>query len=117
MQFDIQTKGFSLTDSIRDYAKRRLRFALNRNDKHIVRVKVRLADINGPRGGIDKRCQIDLTLAGHNNIVVEDIEADLYIAIDRASDRCERTLSRHLERSREFRPKPLNSSAIQKPLR
>jgi ribosomal subunit interface protein len=102
MQLDIQTNGFSLTDGIRDYTKRRLQFALHRNDRCIVSVRVRLADINGPRGGIDKRCQIDLSLAGQNDIVIEDTETNLYVAIDRASDRCARTLSRRLERLREF---------------
>ncbi|MEI2635372.1 MAG: ribosome-associated translation inhibitor RaiA [Methylotenera sp.] len=102
MHLHIQTNGFSITDGIRDYTKRRMQFALHRNDKHITRVQVRLADINGPRGGVDKRCQIELTLSGRNNIVIEDIETDLYVAIDRACDRCARTLTRKLERSREF---------------
>ena len=101
MQLDIQTNGFSLTDGIRNYATRRMQFALDRNDGHIMHVKVSLADINGPRGGVDKKCQISLALAGHNNIVIEDTEADLYVAIDRASDRCARTLSRRLEKFRE----------------
>ena len=101
MQLDIQTNGFSLTDGIRNYATRRMQFALDRNDGHIMHIKVSLADINGPRGGVDKRCQISLTLAGHNNILIEDTEADLYVAIDRASDRCARTLSRRLEKFRE----------------
>lgn len=101
MHLDIQTNGFSLTDSIRDYTKLRMRFALHRNDKFITRVQVRLADINGPRGGIDKRCQIDLSLAGQNDIVIEDIETNLYVAIDRAADRCARALARKLERARE----------------
>lgn len=102
MQLDIQTSGFLLTDSIREYTKRRMEFALNRNYRHITKVSVRLADINGPRGGVDKRCQIDLRLAGQNDIVIEDTEADLYIAIDRASDRCARTLNRRLERARQI---------------
>ena len=102
MQLDIQTNGFSLTDSIRSYTMQRMQFALDRNDGHIMSIRVRLADINGPRGGVDKCCQIDLALAGQNNIVIEDTEADLYDAIDRASDRCSRTLARRLERSREF---------------
>ncbi len=102
MQLDIQTNGFSLTDSIKDYTKHRMGFALNRNDKQVTKVKVRLADINGPRGGVDKRCQIDISLAGHNDIVIEDVETNLYVAIDRASDRCARTLTRRLEREREF---------------
>ena len=101
MQLDIQTNGFSLTEAIRNYTARRMQFALDRNDGHIMHVRVSLADINGPRGGIDKRCQINLALAGQNSIVIEDTEADLYIAIDRATDRCERTLARRLERQRE----------------
>ena len=54
----------------------------------------------GPRGGVDKRCQIELTLAGQANIMIEDTETDLYFAIDRACDRAMRTLSRRLFRSR-----------------
>ncbi|MEO6118058.1 MAG: HPF/RaiA family ribosome-associated protein [Methylotenera sp.] len=101
MQLDIQTNGFSLTEGIRIYTTRRMQFALDRNDGQILNARVSLADINGPRGGIDKRCQISLSLVGQNNIVIEDIETDLYVAIDRASERCERTLKRRLERLRE----------------
>lgn len=102
MQVDIQTTGFLLTDSIKNYTIAHMRFALNRNDALIMRTRVWLADINGPRGGVDKRCQIELKLAGQNNIVIEDIEADLYVAIDRASERCMRTLARRITRSRQF---------------
>jgi ribosomal subunit interface protein len=101
MQLDIQTNGFLLTEAIRNYTAQHMQFALDRNDGHVMHVRVSLADINGPRGGIDKRCQINLALAGQNNIVIEDTEADLYVAIDRASDRCKRTLARRLERQRE----------------
>ena len=66
-----------------------------------LRARIWLADINGPRGGVDKRCQIELKLAGKNNIVIEDIEADLYFAIDRATERCMRTLSRRLSRIKQ----------------
>jgi putative sigma-54 modulation protein len=108
MQLDIQTNGFSLTDSILEYTKLRMKFALHRNDKLIIRAQVRLADINGPRGGVDKRCQIDLSLAGQNDIVIEDIQTNLYFAIDRASDRCARTLIRRLERLRERLHEPVS---------
>lgn len=85
-----------------------MQYALNRNDKHVTKVKVRLADIKGPRGGVDKRCQIDVSLAGHNDIVIEDIETNLYVAIGRASNRCARTLSRSLARAREFSHETMN---------
>jgi putative sigma-54 modulation protein len=100
MQLDIQARGFTLTDALRSYTLKRLRFALTRDDSFVMRARVRLADINGPRGGVDKRCQLELALAGQANIMIEDTETDLYFAIDRACDRAMRTLNRRLERVR-----------------
>jgi putative sigma-54 modulation protein len=57
-----------------------------------------LKDINGPRGGVDKLCQVRLTLPRLRDIVIEDTQADLYVAIDRAADRASRTLNRRLAR-------------------
>jgi putative sigma-54 modulation protein len=100
MQLDIQARGFALTNALRSYTLKRLRFALARDDSFVMRARVRLADINGPRGGVDKRCQLELALAGQANIMIEDTETDLYFAIDRACDRATRTLNRRLERVR-----------------
>ena len=79
MQIDIQARRFSLTDALRSHAERRLRFALTCCDDHIQRVVMRLSDINGPHGGADKRCHLQVVLAGLSDVVVEDTEADLYI--------------------------------------
>ena len=98
MQIDIQTRNFSLTDALRSHAERRLRFALTCCDDHIQRVVMRLSDINGPRGGADKRCHLQVVLAGLPDVVVEDTEADLYVAINRATDRAGRTLVRKIDR-------------------
>ena len=87
MRIEFQARNFSLTDALRSHAERRLRFALICCDDHIRRVVIRLSDINGPRGGADKRCHLQVMLAGLPAVVVEDIEADLYVAIDRATER------------------------------
>ncbi len=100
MQIDIKTHRFPPTDALRNHAKRRLHYALSSIDEPIQRVVVRLSDVNGPRGGNDKRCRLQLMLAGLPDVIVEDIQADLYAAIDRASDRAGRTLARKLERRR-----------------
>ncbi|RUM92111.1 MAG: HPF/RaiA family ribosome-associated protein [Thiothrix sp.] len=98
MQIDIQTRKFSLTSALRTHAEQRLRSSLTFFNEHIRRVVMRLSDINGPRGGADKRCHLQVVLNGLPDVVVEDIEADLYIAIDRAADRAGHSLARKIDR-------------------
>jgi len=98
MQIDIQARQFTLTDALRDHAERRLRSALTCCNDHIQRVMVRLSDINGPRGGSDKRCHLQVVLTGMPDVIIEDTEADMYVAIDRAADRAGRTVVRKIER-------------------
>lgn len=98
MQFNIQARDFSLTKSLRNHAERRLWFALTCFDNHIQRIVMLLSDINGPRGGVDKRCQLRIVLDGMPDVVIQDTEADLYVAIDRAANRAGRTLVRKLDR-------------------
>jgi ribosomal subunit interface protein len=98
MQIDIQTRNFDLTNALRSYAERQLRFALTWADNRIQRIIVVLSDINGPRGGEDKRCHLQVVLAGLPDVVVEDTEANLYFAIERAADRAGRTVMRKINR-------------------
>lgn len=100
MQIDIQARNFPMTDALRNHTERRLGFALSARDDHIQRVIVRLSDINGPRGGADKCCHIQVVLAHLPDVVIEDTEANLYTAIDRAADRAGRTVGRRLMRKR-----------------
>lgn len=98
MQIDIQSRGFTMTDSLLGYARRRLLFAMAYCSGHVNRVVIRLSDINGPRGGADKRCHIQVALAGIPDVVVADTEVDMYAAIDRACDRTRRTVVRKVDR-------------------
>lgn len=103
MRIDIQSRGFDLTEGLREHTARRLQFALNWASHDVRTVSVRLFDINGPRGGNDKRCRIQIPISGGQDVVIEDTESDLYVAIDRAADRTERSLARRLQRLREHR--------------
>ena len=101
MQIDIQARNFSLTNALRGHIERRLGFALSTRDEYIQRVVVRLSDINGPRGGKDKCCHIQVVLPQLTDVVIEDTEVDMYAAIDRATDRAGRTVGRRLARQRD----------------
>ena len=102
MRIDIQTRGFNLTDGLRAHTERRLHFALGWARHDVRKAVVRLYDINGPRGGSDKRCQILNQLPRTQDVVIEDTESDLYVAIDRAAARAGQALDRRLSRQREF---------------
>ncbi|MGD8592647.1 MAG: HPF/RaiA family ribosome-associated protein [Gammaproteobacteria bacterium] len=86
MQIDIHAPNFPLPDALRSHIEQRLDFALSARDDHIQRVLVWLSDINGPRGGTDKCCHIEVVLTRDADVVIKNTEADLYVAIDRAAD-------------------------------
>ena len=100
MQIDIQARDFSLTKAILEYVERRMQYALLSRFPQIARIQVRLSDINGPRGGKDKCCHLQISLPRLPHVVIEDTEADLYVAIDRATERASRTVARRLSRQR-----------------
>ncbi len=61
---------------------------------------VRLGDENGPRGGVDKFCRLQVSLVDAPQVVIRDCGPDLYTVIDRASDRAARSVAKQLERNR-----------------
>ncbi len=102
MQIHIQAVDFELTEGMRAHLLHRLHIALLRFKGRIGRVTVRLSDLNGPRGGLDKVCHLRLRLHGMPDVLIEDTEEDLYIAMSRAADRAGRTLVRRLQRGADF---------------
>ena len=103
MNIDIQSLGFPITAALFDHAGRRLRFVLTRRSDRIQRVVVRLGDKNGPRGGIDKFCRIQVYLFDAPVAALEEIGPELYAVIDRATDRVGRVVVKHLDRLRTGR--------------
>ena len=105
MRLSVRTLGMETTDAIRAHVERRVRFAVGRFGQRLEEVSVRLGDANGPRGGTDKTCRVVATLGGTGRLVVEDADADLYVAVDRATNRLGRAVARAVERRREASPR------------
>jgi ribosome-associated translation inhibitor RaiA len=115
MQIAIQARGFPLTEALKNHVHIRLGFNLSHAARRIRRVGIRLSDLNGPRGGVDKRCLVEVRLDGLSPVVIEDIEPDMYTAIDRAVGRAARTVMRRLahgmsKRRRELRQQSYRDS-------
>lgn len=95
-----------VTEGVHDFVTRRLHFALGRFLPQIERVTARVADMNGPRGGEDKRCRIEVRLRGLETIVREARASALEEAAYRAAESVERGVSRALERMQHKRRRP-----------
>jgi ribosome-associated translation inhibitor RaiA len=84
----------------RAYVRRKLGTKLGKFVRSIERVSVRVEDVNGPRGGVDTACRIKVVLSGLPSVVVEEQNASLQAAIDRALSRTERAVRRSVQRRR-----------------
>ncbi len=82
---------FSARDSeaneLRDLAVHHVLFAVRRLTWLVPRATVQLSDVNGPRGGVDKRCQLHLRTDGRGTVVVTAMARDWRTALDSALSR------------------------------
>lgn len=88
-------------NQMRDLSIERVRFALRRLTAWVPRAKVQFTDINGPRGGVDKRCQVELKTDTAGTVVITSLAHDWRTALDRSLTRATRVLTRTLQRSQK----------------
>ena len=97
---DIQSRHFPLTDALRNHVRQRLSFIDKARYDRVNRAQVHLSDVSGPHGVGDKCCLIRIPVPGQADVVIEETRPDLYAAINRASARTARVLTRKLRRQR-----------------
>jgi hypothetical protein len=102
---------------LRDQAVQRLRFVMRRLAWRVSRARLRLSDVNGPRGGVDKRCQVALNADdGGRPVVITAMARDWRDAIDSALARAAQVLLRRHgqapERRRRERGQPVSDARV-----
>ena len=97
---------------LRDLTERRVRFVLRRLGWLVPRAEVQMSDVNGPRGGIDKRCQVELRTDGAGSVVVASVASDWRAALDKALAKAARFLMRALRRGADSRRLRQRFSAV-----
>ena len=80
-------------------AEQRIRLVMHRLSLRVSQASIRLSDVNGPRGGIDKRCQVEFTTQGHGRIVSTAMAANWRAAFEGALARAARRIVRSMQRS------------------
>jgi len=88
---------------LRDLTERRVRFVLRRLGWLVPRAEVQMSDVNGGRGGIDKRCQVELKTDGAGSVVVTSVASEWRTALDNALTRAARSLMRLWRRDTDSR--------------
>jgi ribosome-associated translation inhibitor RaiA len=100
MPFEIRGHQVAIHPTLRDRVEEIVRNALARFVSRTRRVTVSFWDINGPRGGVDKRCRIDVAMTNGQLLSVEDYDVELVPAAGKAVARMRRTIVRSLQRMR-----------------
>jgi len=92
-----------LTEAIIDHARERFIAALNQHATRVMVVEVKLGDVNGPRGGRDKTCDVIVRLFPSATVIVKEQGDDLYTTISQAADRVKNSVGRKIDRMKENR--------------
>ncbi|MFQ5463507.1 MAG: HPF/RaiA family ribosome-associated protein [Phycisphaerae bacterium] len=106
MLVEICSRHGPLNPALEDQLVRRLRFALARFGGRIRLIRATLEDLNGPRGGEDQHCRIEVSLVPSCTIMAEATDAEVASAVGRAAERAARRVRDALDRTRTMRTRP-----------
>jgi len=96
MRLRMAARGIELSVDLADYVRRRAHFSLGRFAGRIRSLSIRLADVNGPRGGIDKLCDVRVDVGLRQPVIVCECQASIRSAVGFALERAERAVQRRL---------------------
>src|ERR1051326_5861103 len=98
MNISVRGRHVAVSEALKAYAVRRLTFSIGSFGSVVSDVEVRVSDVNGPRGGVDKTSVITALLRPLGTLVARAQHADPYSAIDRAGLRIRALWVRHIQR-------------------
>lgn len=100
MNLDVRGVNVPVSRAVEGHVERRFGASLRRFFGRVERVTVRLMDLNGPRGGTDKRVRVAVGIAGAPDVVVQESSSDVYRAIDAAAARAKHSVARVIDKVR-----------------
>lgn len=106
MKIEVRFRGLEPAEVFKSHALLRLETSLDRFKGELSHVVVQLSDVNGPKGGLDKRCQLTLRGPALGSLTVHELSGDVVSAIDMACELASRSVARELERLRGARRAP-----------
>jgi ribosomal subunit interface protein len=99
MKLQINAGDVELTDAIREHITESVEQAMKHHADRITRVEVHLHDEASKRAAAkDKKCTVEVRLAGMQPLAVEYDSDDLYDAIKQAARKAHRAVEHKLDR-------------------
>jgi putative sigma-54 modulation protein len=103
MKLELRARGVRLSEKLKIHIESQVRSAMGRFGDRVLRVRVSLKDLNGPKGGEDIRCEIQADLAHRGAIMIKETSINPFLAVALASNRASHALSRQVGRLKQRR--------------
>jgi putative sigma-54 modulation protein len=101
MKVIVKARHMKLTDALKAYAEEKLSFALSRVfDRDAAKIEIELRDLGHIRDKQNKECHVTLHMPRAKTIVINEVDDDMYKAINLAHDRFLETVKRERERQK-----------------
>jgi hypothetical protein len=103
MNIDIRMATQHDSPALRQFAEHALARKIGARTERVRRARIRLNDVNGPRGGVDKICQIRLEVTGGGDVSARGEASGWYEAVTIAVINARTALDRRIGRRRAQR--------------
>jgi putative sigma-54 modulation protein len=101
VRIQVRAVTIELDARTREEIEQIMRTALGRHERRIATAAVRVADLNGPRGGRDISCLVEVAMRPRGRLYIEETDTDLRGAVGRAAEAASVAVTRALERVRD----------------
>jgi len=102
MRISVRCLHLDHSEHVDQHAREKLLSSLGNFEKRIEHVDVLLEDLHGAKHGIERRCVVRIAVGGAGDVMVQQVDPDIYHAIDEAARRCKRTVRRRINRRRDI---------------
>ena len=100
MEITVRARHIGWDEDLQKQVERSIAYAVDRHQSRIDRVAVHVVDLNGPRGGVDKLCQITANVRGARPVLILERGYDLMAVVNRAARRLGYRIGRSVHRGR-----------------
>mgnify|MGYP000663423312 CR=1 FL=1 len=107
MKVLIHSSNVTLSKKARQFIQRKISSTLQRFDSGVKQVDLYLKDVNGPKGGIDKECTINIQADDRKQVVVSGKAGSIFSVVKQCAVKAKLLLAKRTKRKTAQRRKPI----------